>query len=423
MIKTSKHGIFFILLAIGCALQVQAQSPSEKQRIDELEKKVDALTRQTEQNTFGNLFTPVGDQKFGMGPAASKVYSTEQGVSIGGYGEALYEHKEEGNDTADFLRAVLYFGYKYNEKWVFNSEIEFEHASTGEEGSASVEFAYLEYLHSEEINFRAGLLLLPMGFINELHEPTAYLTAKRPESERRIIPSTWRENGVGLLGNLGESISYKAYIVNGLQGEEFSGKQLRGGRQKGSKALAEDLAGVIRIDVTPVEGLLFGGSAYAGDSGQDLNLDVSTEIYEGHLEYSVGGIQLRALATMANIGDVAALNRQIAQRDAEEGELIPDADIDSIGEDLFGWYVELGYNITGDDEGGITPYVRYEELNTQDSTPTGFKNSSKNELDILTLGLSYKPLDEIVFKADYQFISDAADTDSDQINLALGYVF
>ena len=172
-----------------------------------------------------------------MGPAASKIYAVEQGLSIGGYGETIYNHFEAAgkSDQFDNLRAVLYFGYKYNDKWVLNTEIEIEHGSTSKDGSVSSEFAYLDYLASDALNFRAGLMLVPVGLVNELHEPTVFLGARRPDVENRIIPSTWRENGVGIFGELAEGLTYKAYVVNGLKGENFSGKGLRGGRQKGPK--------------------------------------------------------------------------------------------------------------------------------------------------------------------------------------------
>ncbi|MEM7393215.1 MAG: hypothetical protein AAF492_12795, partial [Verrucomicrobiota bacterium] len=402
------------------------QAQTDKERIEELERKVDLLSKGVERSVIGDVVTEIGEGMFGLGPAASKIYHAKGGVSIGGYGEAVYTSKDDGPNEADFLRGVLYFGYKYNEKWVFNSEFEFEHGSTSEEGSASVEFAYLDYLHSPELNFRAGLLLVPVGLINELHEPTSFLSARRPDVENRIIPSTWRENGVGIFGTLNDFIDYKAYLVNGLRGERFSGKGLRGGRQKGSEAKADDLAGVIRIDLNPNPGLIIGGSAYFGDSGQDIGIGVGTEIYEAHIDYQAHGWSVRALGTVANVDDVAELNRFRAAAAASDGMVPADSEIDSVGEELVGWYVEVGYDLLNSVESGeksITPYVRYEEYNTQEDTPAGFKTSAKYDVEVITVGVNYKPIDEIVFKADYQFYDDEADSVSDQFNLSMGYVF
>ena len=136
-----------------------------------------------------------------------------------GYDDTLDDGTDSGaTDQLDFLRAIVYFGYKWNDHWLFNSEIEFEHASTEDGGEASVEFAYLDYLWKPELNARAGLLLIPMGFVNELHEPTTFLGARRPDVERVIIPTTWRENGFGLFGEAGP-VSYRTYVVNGFEAD------------------------------------------------------------------------------------------------------------------------------------------------------------------------------------------------------------
>ena len=274
---------------------------------------------------IGRAAVSADESVYGLGPAASKVYRTERGVSIGGYGEVAYtnfDSTDEGGvpsgetDEFDFLRAVVYVGYKFNDRFLFNSELEFEHASTSEEGSVSVEFAYIDYLWRDQINVRGGLLLLPMGFINEMHEPTTFLGVSRPESERRIIPSTWRENGAGLFGELGP-FDYRTYIVNGLDASEFSVSGLRGGRQKGSKAKAEDFAWVGRIDYAGTPGLLAGASGYFGNSGQGLTdgqgnaINVGTSIIEGHVEWRWQGLELRLLGTRAERDDVAELNQEL----------------------------------------------------------------------------------------------------------------
>ena len=411
------------LMLLVTAVLGADSSRSTDERISELERKVDLLTRQLEKNTRGNIFAKPADSVHGMGPAASKVYSSD-GISIGGYGEALYQSKDGADDVADFVRAVLYLGYKYSDKWLLNTEIEFEHASTDKEGSTSVEFAYLDYLHADELNFRVGLLLIPMGFINELHEPTVFLSARRPDVENRIIPTTWRENGLGFFGDI-ESISYKAFVVNGLKADGFTPKGLRGGRQKGSEAIANDLAVVARVDWHATTAFLIGGSAYYGNSGQDLSLSVPTEIYEAHAEYRSRGLHLRALGTVANLDDIAELNRILATPD--DGSATPiDSEIDSVGEEMGGWYVEMGYDVFthfDTDECSLTPYVRYEEYSTQEKIPPGFLASGMNDVEVITVGLNFKPLDQIVFKADYQFYDDSASSTGDQFNLAMGYVF
>jgi hypothetical protein len=396
-----------------------AMASAQEDRIAELERKVEVLTREMERSQLGHVVGPVGEGLYGMSPSASKVYQVEQGLSIGGYGEMVYQGFEASSksDELDFLRGVVYFGYKYNDQFVFNSEIEFEHASSDKEGSSSVEFATVDYLMRPELNLRAGLMLLPVGIVNELHEPTVFLSATRSAVESAIIPTTWRENGVGAFGSAG-TVSYKLYLVNGLNADGFKASGLRGGRQKGSKAVAEDFAVVSRLDWNPTPGLVLGGSAYAGDSGQDLDVTVGTTLFEGHLDWQWKGLELRSLAVVAELDDVAELNGVLAGEDH--------VDFDSVGERMVGWYVQLGYDLLSGRASGeraLTPYVRVEQYDTQDEVPAGFVRSGKHDVEAVTVGINFKPIDEIVLKAEYQFVENEASTLDDQVNLALGYVF
>ena len=421
------------LRAVVESLRAEADEPTEAEaetenppaveedRLDEVERRLEVLASELEAMRLGEAVVEADTSEHGYGPAASKIYRTEQGLSIGGYGEMLYENFDgDQKDQIDFLRAILYVGYKFNDRFLFNSEFEFEHASTGEEGSASVEFAYLDYLHDPAFNLRAGILLVPMGFVNELHEPTTFLGGQRPLTENRIIPTTWRENGFGLFGEAGP-IAYRSYVVNGLEGAEFSASGLRGGRQKGSEALAEDFAWVTRVDYTPMPGFLLGGSAYLGGSGQGIEgpggevLDVETRILEAHAEWSWQGLQLRALGAWAELDDVAALNTTLGLTGTR-----------SIGEELQGYYLQAGYDLFsrfGTGERQLTPFVRWEHVNTQEAVPAGYSANPANDVEILTLGLDFKPIDQIVLKLDYQDVSNEADTANDQINVGIGYIF
>ncbi len=404
-----------------------------------LRRQIEAITREIEELRLGQDVVVRADSgRFGFGPAASKVYGVGQGVSIGGYGEVLYENfageRQDGapadrTDQIDALRAIVYVGYKFSDRFLFNSEIEFEHGTTDQAGSVSLEFAYLDWLVSEGVGARAGLLLVPMGFLNELHEPPTFLGTKRPETEQQIIPSTWRENGLGLFGDVGR-FSYRAYLINGFDAigggssdaSGYSASGLRGGRQKGSKAIAEDLAGVVRLDYTGLPGLRVGGSLYAGQAGQNVastvdagvTIGATTIIWEGHAEYRGRGLDLRALVAVADVGDVAEIN-------AARG-LTGQA---SVGERLYGWYLQAGYDVLRGAKTSqrLVPYVRFERLNTQDEVPEGFAANPATDRSILSLGAAWKPIVQIVVKADYQLHSNDADTGIDQLNVALGYLF
>ncbi|HEX6203768.1 MAG TPA: hypothetical protein VF100_12260, partial [Thermoanaerobaculia bacterium] len=280
-----------------------------------------------------------------------------------------------------------------------------------------LEFAYLDWLYRPELNVRGGMVLLPMGLVNELHEPTTFLPARRSDTESAILPSTWRENGVGVFGEVGP-VAYRAYLVNGLRGEGFSAGGLRGGRQKGSHALAEDFAFVGRLDYEPLPGLVLGGSAYHGGSGQGISapgageLSVDTTIFEAHADWRWRGLTLRGLAARADLDEAGDLNRALGLTGGA-----------SVGELLEGFYVEAGYDVLAGGERSLTPYVRWEQLDTQAEVPAGFARNPARDVESLTLGLAFQPIDAIILKADYQDYDNGAGTGIDQINVALGYIF
>jgi hypothetical protein len=410
---------------------------TEADRLAELERRLEVLAGEVEKLKIGEAAVAAEESEHGLGPAASKVYRTERGLSIGGYGEVIYqqidddeeeeeglaaskaeeeeEEEEEGGDQFDLRRAVVYVGYKWNDRILFNSEVEFEHA--GEE--VSVEFAYLDFLWRPQLNFRAGLVLMPVGFLNELHEPTVFLGANRPSVEQVILPTTWKENGFGLFGEAGP-LTYRTYIVNGLSAEGFSDEGLRGGRQGGSEASAEDLAWVGRLDYTGLPGFLVGGSVYTGKSGQGLEtpaereVGAGTTIVEGHLEWRWRGLEFRALGAQAELDDVAELNEALGL-DGDE----------SVGEKLKGFYLQLGYDVLAGRAAGraLIPFARWETYNTQDAVPAGFQANPANDVESLTLGVSYKPIEQLVLKVDYQNVDNEAGTGADRFNVLLGYVF
>ncbi|MAE97427.1 MAG: hypothetical protein CL910_22485 [Deltaproteobacteria bacterium] len=366
---------------------------------------------------------------YGLGPAASKVYGSNRGLSIGGYGEAFYtnfvgDESDSDRDLSDFLRFVTYIGYKFNEDIVFNSEIEYEHASTGEAGSVSVELATLDFFWKPEVNFRAGLMLLPMGFLNEVHEPPFFYGVQRPETERRILPSTWRENGVGLFGKIGESIEYRTYVTTGFDATGFSDSGIRGGRQKGSKALAEDLAWVIRADWTPewVPGLQLGGSFYVGDSGQDSETavgdvpDAQLWIGEAHAQYRKGGFHSRALLAYSQLSDASDLNAALGRPQARP-----------IASKMLGAYGEVAYDVWpwlfGNEEKALEPFLRVEYVDTQFEVPSGYSANRRNAYWLYTPGINFYPHPNVVLKIEYRNFNSRGGTRPDELSLGMGFAF
>lgn len=409
------------IAALGApALLAQETVEQRLQRLEAqnraLQERVSALSTDFERIDLGGLVPPLGDAKRGVGQGAAKVYDVQQGLSIGGYGEFLFQQRSGRTDLADALRSILYVGYKFDEQWVFNSEIEVEHGTTADNsGEVSLEFGYLDYLASDAFNLRGGMLLSPMGLINELHEPTAFLPASRPQTETRIIPTTWREVGFGAYGDLGE-FSYRSYLLTSLDGDGFGASGLRGGRQKGSRAEADDWSLVTKVDYVGVAGLIVGGSFSYGDSGQD-NLrgsppvripDLRTAIVEAHVDYRTGPWQLRALWAQAKVQDAGEFNA------ATGGTL---------AERMVGCYGEIGCDVlrwlSPGASAQLTPFVRYEQIDTQDRLPFGTARDASQEDEIWTVGVNFKPVRQVVVKLDYEHWND----DFDRFNVLFGYVF
>ncbi len=396
--------------------------------IEELQRQIQVLAEEIEKLRSGEtqeIELTEGDARaLGLAPSAASLYRRGRGVSLAGYGEMLYEdfssEDESGEATgggapADFLRAILYVGYRFDDKFLFNSEIEIEHAD-----EIFLEFAYVDYLATENLGLRGGLLLLPMGLVNEFHEPNVFIGARRPETEQRIIPTTWRENGLGVHGSAGK-VAYRGYVINGLRASGFSAGGIRGGRQKGSKALADDLAFTGRLDVTPMPGVFLGASLYTGGSGQGevtvdgQDLKAKTTIVDLHAQAQIRGFDLRGLYARAWIDDAAALNASLGLEGPE-----------GVAGTMLGGYVQLGYNVLSQVPSirvSLLPYYRWERVDTQATMPAGFERSGETRRTLNTIGLEVKPIPNVVLKVDYQIITNDAKTGRNQFNLNLGYAF
>jgi len=428
--RCSRGAIAFAawLLCVNGVAQAADADADQDDRITRLEATVEALTDELEKAVSGAVVPDSdGASFYGLGPAASKVYEIDRGLSIGGYGEAYYSKKlgddtNSENDITDFYRMVLYAGYKFNDWIVLNSEIEFEHGGSAAGGSVGVEFATLDFMLRDWVNVRAGLMLVPMGFINEMHEPVTYFGNFRPRVEQTIIPSTWRENGVGLYGTLAEGLTYKLYAMNGFEGADFRGQDgFRKGRQKGGKAIANNGALVARVDWTPSDAWDLGASFYYGDSGQDdASIPaLSTTIWDIHVQYQGHGARVRGLVTGSNLDGAAEFNA--AKVDPTNVNM---------AKEMLGAYGEIGYDvmqwIRPGSRQSLEPFYRFSYLDLQhEMDGADVANSKYKDMHYHTVGVSYKPIPQVVVKLDYRNISSAAGDDSyaDEFNVGIGFVF
>jgi hypothetical protein len=405
---------------------VQAgQSPQE---IEELRRRLDVLAAEVERLRSGEPEqVEVSEEQrraLGVAPSAARTYArATQGISFAGYGEMLAENFAGENESGaggapttrfDFLRAVLYTGYRFNDRFLFNSELEVEHGN-----EIFVEFAYVDYRASDNLTLRGGLLLIPLGLVNEFHEPNVYFGARRPETEQRIIPSTWRENGGGILGSAGP-LNFRAYVTNGFNGMNYTSAGLRGGRQRGIQARAANLAFSGRLDVTPIPGVFAGVGFYNGGSGQEqvvfngTALDMNTTVGEVHGQAQIRGFDVRALFARATVDEAGDASRALGR-----------AATASIAETMQGGYVQVGYNLFSQFAAdlAITPYVRWEHVDTQHRVAEGFTRALAQDGEFTTLGIDFKPIPNVVLKTEYQWLTNAAGTGRNQFNFNLGYSF
>ncbi len=364
----------------------------------------------------------------GMGPAASKVYFAPKGLSIGGYGEAYYQNNLDRHTSAgalvpnrtDLYRLVLYTGYRFSPKIVFNSEVEFEH-----QNEVHVEFAYLDFLFTDALRLRAGSVLVPLGFVNEMHEPPFFNGVLRPDLETNLVPATWNENGLGLHGELGGGLRYKLY---GLAGLVATNKALRSdtwlraargfGRQSPAQTYA--VAGSLAWERGPVS---TGAGVYHGRAGQGARdaqgfIDAEVTLAEAHAQVSFRGLQARGIVARGWLSDTA----RIAAFQGGSTPVVP-------GRQVRGAYGEVAYDVLAlvapESGQSLSPFVRYEDIDLHHSVAPGLARNPANDYTVLAVGLTYKPLPVVVAKLDYlrKETAAAARARSESVNLGVGFVF
>ena len=414
-------------------LMAATPARAQEERVSELERKVDVLTEEIERLKLGAVAdTTVSVPRAGFAPAASKIYGVGRGVSIGGYGEAILERfdheRQDGVASSrpsqlDFLRNVLDVGYKFDDRLLFNSEIEIEHAVVGDgaPGEVAMEFAYLDWAPRRDLGLRAGLLLVPVGLANEWHESPILIGARRPDVEQRIIPTTWRANGAGLFGELPVGLTYRAYLTEGLDARRFSAAGgIRDGRQSGSEARAVNPAFSERLDWIGTPGLMLGVSAYTGDSWQEVQpasttLEPQVTLADLHARFDWRGLQARSVLARGWLDDAGDLSDQLGLTGS-----------DRLGRSFWGYYVEAAYDVLPlaypGTRYGLLPYLRFERSDTQDDVRGGSEDPANDRIT-LTTGLALKPHPNVILKMDHQQRRNQARTGVGQWNAAIGYLF
>jgi hypothetical protein len=332
-------------------------------------------------------------------------------VNLGSYGEFVYTDTKEPGEPSnwDAQRFILYVGYDFSDKWSLFTEIEIEHAD-----EIFLEQAFLSYKHSDALQFNVGVLLVPVGITNIWHEPTTFLGTQRPEVERRIIPTTWRENGVSLTGKH-QNWMYNFAILNPLIGDRFSDDGVRSGRQKASQTNSTSVAFALQTDYVFDKLGYIGASVYTGSAvGEAAQAaDVNHTVWDVHANLRHKGFEFRALYTDLTLSNTDELNA-----------VLGNAGTDSVAERMNGYFVEFGYNVLkGRSEHQIIPFFRYEDFDTQASVGSAFTKNEERARTNLVLGFNYKPKPSLVFKIDYTKRDNDADTAFDEWNVGAGWNF
>ncbi len=365
--------------AIGCALTVTttANAADTDMRIEALESKLETLQAQLD---------ATADAVEQTGGAAR--------TTVGGYGELHYNHLDtpsEDKKIIDFHRFVLFVNHEFNDDTRFFSELEVEHSfvGDGEPGELELEQAFIEFDLSDTTHAKAGLFLVPVGIINETHEPPTFYGVERNPVEKNIIPATWWEAGAGVGGHFASGLAYDLALTSGLEVDPASVK-IRGGRQKGAKANASNLALTGRLRYSGISGLELAATAqYQDDITQQSGDGVeSATLLETHAIWHSGPVGVKALFAQWNIDGAVA---EAAKKDVQNG-----------------YFVEASYKLTPK----IGVFARHNAWSNKD----GLDKTQQN------IGINFWPHENVVIKADIQQQNDDAGN-ADGFNLGIGYQF
>ncbi len=369
---------------------------------------------------------------------AERLLHTDGNLKIGGYGGVHYNQPLDAevrlNGNMDVHRFIMLLGYSFNSSTQFISEIEFEHVK-----EVYIEQAFLQHKINNFINFRAGLMLTPMGITNEYHEPNLFRGVERPLIDTYITPTTWREIGAGFMGYiLPVSIKYQAYLMNGFKsydgGPLLNGKGLRSSRQKGAESIFSSPNFAGKMEYFGIRGLNVGASVYAGNTQSTLyngveknnasemaradSSVVGLAMFGLDARYSFKGLELKGQYYYAGISNTDQYNHFTAK---------PDGTPNDVGSSLTGFYLEAAYNVfrpLHNVRSELKPFVRYEKWNTQNTVEQGFTLNPAYDKKAIISGLEWEMARGALLKADMQFVKTTGESNYVKtFNAGVGVMF
>ncbi|MEM8593249.1 MAG: porin [Pseudomonadota bacterium] len=362
-----------LLLLMGVFGSSWANEDALRQEVSELKQRLDAVASQVENND-----------------ASSKASK----LSFGGYGEHHLNINKGGDNQVDAHRFVMFSGYQFNDKVSLQTELEVEHglAGDGKPGEVEVEQAYINVKATPDTDVKIGQFLIPVGTINEKHEPDTFYGVERPAYTKRIIPTTWWEAGVMVAGKLGENAKYHAGVHSGLNVQDTGTdlKAIRSGRQKNAKAKANSAAFTTGVSYTPVAGVKVGA-----------NVNYQTDITQGAQDVQALFSEVHAVVQKGNMGLKAEYGRwDVDTKDAAYKE-------------QSGYYIEPSYKVTPK----VGVFARYSDLEYAGGT------ASPKEETYKTVGANYSLHKNVVLKADYQKVNKKGSDDASSVNLGVGWSY
>ncbi len=365
----------------------------------------------------------------GLANAASKIYTADQKFSFSGFGEINGVHYTESKNRSGELesyytnlyRSGTYFGYKFTDRIIFNSDFQFEFIHDGVHHSlfeANIE-AMIDFLIHPKFNLRVGNYPLPIGYVNINEEPIAFYTVNRPEVERLIIPSQWVEPGVMFYGNLSEHWEYSLGITKGLDAQEFrESTWARDGRFMGFDRPANGaFNGQIKYDKE--NELAFALSGYTGTAGHhNAQMNPRLNLVSSYLEWTLGQWQFFTLLTRGSLSQTEQLYQVSGQ---------------VMGSQVKGHYSEIRYDINPhtslNPDWKIPLFIRYERLDTHGQIDPALMNltTERQDLEIITLGVNIRPKRNLVFKGNFQFRKNHHPNttlgQANQLEIGFGFIY
>jgi hypothetical protein len=420
--------------------------PSAESRLKGLEERIGRLELEREGTVKREELTelqlellippPLTRSFTGLGPGASKVYGSEEPLSVGAFGEVTFTSPEGGNRSTNLVLVNPYLGFRFSRTIIFNSSLSFQNggAVTGTDMSLKpaatrIEFAYLDFLFGEETGLRVGNFLIPFGNLNLRHEPNLFPTVRRYETEQVIVPTTWHENGLMAFWRA-DKFLVQLGAVNSTLAERYEGATwIRAGRQNGADARATDLAFFTQLEIVH-DGVRAGASYYEGQSGQGKPSlgEARVSLAALHAHWNSNRFEGQAMLTFGRLSDAARVSAASGQAIASRAR---------------GAYLALGYDVlprvgpiasqiaktiaghptVAPGERSLPVFVSYELVDPQEELPSGMSRDPGTKASIFTFGANYRPHPQVVIKAAYRDREPEGRSAERSLEAGIGFTF